>query len=156
NEEIMKKLASLSILLLLAACGGSHPGSTPAEPKTTVSVPTSASAAGDPNNVVAELNGEKITDSDLTESVASQMAQVQRQIYEIKRQGLDELIEQRLLEKEAKKRGITVDQLLKVEVTDKVGEIPDKEIEDFYIQNKDRLAGHTLEELKAPIRQQMF
>jgi protein-disulfide isomerase len=60
------------------------------------------------------------------------------------------------LEKEAKKRGITVDQLLKAEVTDKVGEIPDKEIEDFYIQNKDRLAGHTLEELKAPIRQQMF
>jgi len=99
---------------------------------------------------------DSVTEADLNTAVSSQLMRIQAQIYEIKKQGLDEIINNKLLTKEAKKRGVTVDQLMKTEVAEKVGNIPDQEITDFYNQNKARMGGRTLEEVKGPIKQQMF
>jgi len=148
----MKKIPILSAFLLLAAACSSG-GSTPC-PSSSSSAPSTA--LGDPKVVVAEIDGEKISDADLTLAVAGQLSRIQSEIYDIKKNGLDQIIEEKLLEKEAKKRGLSVDALMKAEVVDKVGDIPDQEIADFYNQNKSRVGNRTLEELKQPIKQQLF
>lgn len=146
----MKKLFLLSTLIMFSACSGGQGNPAPKAPQTV------APAASDPKAVVAEVDGEKITEAELDAAVSNQLMRIQSEVYEIKKQGLDDLINRKLAAKEAQKRGITVDQLMKTEVVEKVGQISDQEVTDFYNQNKERLGGRTLDEVKGPIKQQMF
>ncbi|HKX11851.1 MAG TPA: SurA N-terminal domain-containing protein, partial [bacterium] len=119
----MKKSLLLLSFVLLNACGGGQPAK-PASSPTLV--------ANDSKAVVAELDGEKITEDKLNEAIAGQLAQIQSQVYEIKKQGLDVIIDEKLVTKEAKKRGITVEELFKVEVLEKVGTVSDEEAQVFF------------------------
>jgi len=89
----------------------------------------------------AEVNGEAITAEDLERALGARLAQLQEQIYTLKRQELDGLIAQRLLAQEAAKRGISVAALLDAEVTSKVALITETEIEAVFQENKARLSG---------------
>ena len=142
----MKKFLLLFSLVLFNACGSGQPAK-PASSPTLVT--------GDSKAVVAELDGEKITEENLNDIIAGRLAQIQSQVYEVKKEGLDALIDERVLTKEAKKRGVTVDQLLQAEVLDKVGTISDEEVAIFFEDNKARLGGRSLEELKQPIKSQL-
>ena len=95
-------------------------------------------AAAEP---LAEVNGETITTEELNRALGARLSKLEEQIYNLKRQELDSLIAQRLLAQEAKKQGISVAALLDAEVTTKVGLVTEKEIEDFYQQNKARITG---------------
>lgn len=143
----MKKFLLLSSLVLLNACSGGQPAPAPASPTLVVT---------DSKAIVAEVDGEKITEETLNEVISGQLAQIQSQVYDIKKQGLDNLIDERLVAKEAKKRGITVDELFKVEVADKVGTINDEEVQIFYNDNKDKLGGRSFDELKQPIKGELL
>lgn len=90
---------------------------------------------------LAEVNGETITAEDLDRALGAKLAQLQEQLYTLKRQELEGLIAQRLLAQEAAKRGISVQALLEAEVTAKVELVTEKEIEAFYQENKARLRG---------------
>jgi protein-disulfide isomerase len=106
---------------------------------------------------LAEVNGEAITAKDLEDSLGARLAKLQEQIYELKRQELDGLIAQKLLGQETVKRNISVTALLDAEVTSKVGLVTEKEIEDFYQQNKARLPGDEQalrEKIRAFLQQQ--
>ncbi len=142
----MKKSLLLFSLVLLNACGGGQPAKPGSSPTLVVS---------DSKAVVAELDGEKITEENLNEAVAGQLIQIQSQVYEIKKQGLDAIIDERLVTKEAKKRGITVEELFKVEVLEKVGTVSDEEAQSFFDQNKDKLGGRSFEELKQVIKNEL-
>jgi len=61
------------------------------------------------------VDGQPIYDEDLAPSVEG-LQPLRNQEYEIKRKALDSLIEQKLLEKAAKKNGITTEKLLAQEV----------------------------------------
>ena len=111
--------------------------------------------AEDKQEVLATVEGHNITEADIAGSITAQMAQINNQIYRTKKQAIDALIADQLLNQEAKKRGITREQLLQQEVEAKVEPVSDAEVEQFYNANKARLAGKTLEELKAAIAQQL-
>lgn len=100
---------------------------------------------------VAEVNGEAITAKDLESAIGAKLAKLQEQIYNLKRQELDNLIAQKLLAQEAAKRGISVPALLDAEVTSKVGLVTEKEIQDFYEQHKGQLRGNK-DDLRPKIR----
>src|SRR5207248_2695948 len=68
----------------------------------------------------------------------------------MKRQKVEALIAERLVAKEAAKRGISVQTLLDAEVTSKVGLVTEQEIETFYQANKARLQGE-----EATVREQI-
>jgi protein-disulfide isomerase len=70
--------------------------------------------------VVAEVNGDKLTAADLEQQEASKLLQSRYAYYEIQRKALDELIDQHLLEIEARKQHLTVDQLMDREVNAKL------------------------------------
>jgi protein-disulfide isomerase len=95
--------------------------------------PANALAAAD---VLAEVDGIAISAEDIEKPLASQLSKLEEQIYTLKRQKLDALINDKLLEKEAAKRKLTVPQLIDAEVTSKVTLVTEQEIEKFYQDNK--------------------
>ena len=88
---------------------------------------------------VATVDGQPIYDSDLTPTIQGQLQPLRNQEYEIKRKALDNLIEQRLLEAAAKKKGVTTDKLIEQEVTSKVPDPSDAEVQGYYLGLKDRI-----------------
>jgi protein-disulfide isomerase len=104
----------------------------------TLACPLPAHAAGD---TLAEVDGVTITAEEVEKPLASQLSKLEEQIYNLKRQRLDALINERLLSKEAAKRNISVPALLDAEVTSKVGLVTEQEIENFYQANKGQIKG---------------
>jgi protein-disulfide isomerase len=71
--------------------------------------------------------------------VRGELVKFEAQIYEVRRNGVEELISEYLLEQVAKARGLTGDELLRQEVDSKVDQVTDKEVEDFYAANQARI-----------------
>jgi protein-disulfide isomerase len=102
------------------------------------SFPANVRAAGD---ALAEVDGVAITSEEVDKPLASQVSKLEEQIYNLKRQKLDALINDKVLEKEAAKRKLTVPQLIDAEVTSKVTLVTEQEIEKFYQDNKAQIKG---------------
>jgi protein-disulfide isomerase len=103
------------------------------------------------NTALAEVNGEVITVAELERAIGPSLAKLQEQIYALKKEKLESLIEERLLKSEAEERGLSVEALLKAEVEDKVGAISDEEVKAFYEANKTRIKGDEAS-FREPIR----
>ena len=92
-----------------------------------------------PRQPVATVDGQPIYDEDLAPSVEGQLQPLRNQEYEIKKKALDNLIEQKMLEAAAKKKGLTTEKLLDQEVNSKVPDPSDAQLEGFYVALKDRI-----------------
>ena len=79
--------------------------------------------------------------------------QIYEQMYALRKAALEELVAEQLIEQEAKKRGVTKEALLEQELTSKIPPVGDAEVEQFYNENRGRMGGKTLDDMKAPIRQ---
>lgn len=101
---------------------------------------------------VATVDGQAITDDDLAPYVQSQLRPLHDQEYQIKKKALDSLIGQKVLEAEAKKKGLTTEKLLEQEVDAKVPEPTDAEIGAVYAVQREQL-NKPLDEVKAQLQQ---
>jgi protein-disulfide isomerase len=117
---------------------------------------SSAAAAkagsGAKGDVVAEVNGQPITQEELEVSAAAQLRQLDQQRQTILEQALDRLVDQKLVELEASKRGSSTDDLMNAEVQSKIGTISDADVDSWYEQNKARI-NRPKEQVAAQIRQ---
>jgi protein-disulfide isomerase len=130
-------LVGLALTSLLSACadgGGAAVAGGPTGTPSTVASP--GEGLPDP---VAKVGDRTVTLEALEDKAAPAVAKATQDIYLARRAALDGLITDMLLEDEAKKRGITVEELLKVEVKDKVPPVTDADIEAFYAQNQARI-----------------
>lgn len=120
-----------------------------------------ADAAGS-GEVAAYLGGEPITMDEVTkqaepgmERIRQQEAAARRQqqqdLYNVKRAALDQIVQQKLLDKEAAARKVALPDLLKAEVADKAAAPTKEEINAFFEKNKARMAGKTLEQASPDI-----
>jgi len=90
-------------------------------------------AAGqEDQTVVAEVGGHKITAEELHQKEASNLLQAQYKYYLAERQALDQLVDKELLEIQAAKEGVTVDELLKRHVTVEVKEPTEDQLKFYY------------------------
>lgn len=105
----------------------------------TPAVAAQENPAGPARNPIAVVDGQQIYEQDLQPQIGSQLYSLQNQEYEIKKNALDRLMEQKLLEAEAKKHNKPVDALLQDEVNSKVADPTPGEVEAFYQGQKDRL-----------------
>ena len=112
----------LWILLLLAGLG----------------VPFTAHAADEP---LAVVDGVAITSEEVEKPIAPQLSKLEEQIYNLKRQRVEALINEKLLAKEATKRGVSVPALLDAEVTARVGLVTEQEIETVFQENRAQFKG---------------
>jgi predicted DsbA family dithiol-disulfide isomerase len=109
-----------------------------------------------PGAVVATAKGLAITEADLDAAVGSKLFSLETEAYNRKLKVLDDLIETRLEAQEAVARKISVDELVKTEVSDKTAPVSDADVNATYDRVKSRLpAGKTEAELKSLIAAQM-
>jgi protein-disulfide isomerase len=109
-----------------------------------------APPAGDAGKV-GTVGDRTITRAELEEHVRAKLIELDNQRYEALREGLDEMMADELIKQEAKARNTTPDALKKQEITDKVAEPTDAEIQKVYDDNKAQLGSQTLEQLKPRI-----
>src|SRR2546425_1606229 len=101
---------------------------------------------------LAVVGGQTIYDDDLVPCVQGQVFQLRLQEYEVKSKALENLVNQKLLEAEAKKKGIPTEKLLEQEVDAKVPEPTEAELQALYIVQKEQLR-KSFDELKAQLQQ---
>jgi len=89
-------------------------------------------------NVLAVVNGVKITKLDLSIETRTQVNLLQETVITARSQALNQLISKMLLETEAKRRGLTPAKLLDLEVKSKIGKPTEKEARVYYEENKTR------------------
>jgi thiol-disulfide isomerase/thioredoxin len=88
---------------------------------------------------------------DLEKHVKPKLIEIDNQRYEALSEGLDEMISEQLMEKEAKSRNVTTEQLVATEITAKIPDPSDAEIQKVYDANKAQLQGQTLDQVKPRI-----
>ena len=92
---------------------------------------------------LALVDGQAITIEEVEKPLGAQISKLEEQIYALKMQKLEGLIQARLLAREAAKRGLSVQALLDAEVNSKVSPVTDQEIEAHYQANKARYPGES-------------
>jgi len=117
--------------------------------------PASPLRANESQTPLAVLNGKSITENDLAAFDRGQITRMNNQIYLTRKQTLDAYLTEQVLMQEAKKRGITREQLIAQEITSKVPTPTDAEVEKWYNENKGRVGGKSLAEIKEQIVAQL-
>lgn len=111
-----------------------------------------------PSDVVAIVGTTSITLAQVDEKALEQpvsnfgSAKLSQALYEARRQAIDELVANALMDQEAKARGVDRAALVEKEIGDKVTPVTDTEIANFYQANQGRLQGASLDQVRAPIR----
>ena len=122
-------------MALVAACSAQGaPQSSPGEPLATVA-------------------GQPIYEQDLQAVVGPKLLQLHNQEYQVKSSALQDAIRQKLLEAEAKRRGISTDKLQE-EIDSKVAEPTNGEIEGYYLAIKNQF-NQPFEEAKPQIQKML-
>lgn len=167
-------LVSMIVLLICAAVGPaqtpptpqkSQSGTEPAQPSKTppdAAQPAKPAKEEDcgcegklPPNTAAIVNGVQISTKEIDDAIKDRVVEMQRQIVEARKRELDLQINTKLLEAEAKKRGITTAKLIELEITSKAVRPTDAEAQTFYDQNKSRIDG-TFNDVKAELIKYML
>jgi protein-disulfide isomerase len=125
-------VALACIWMSTVACGQ-------AQSPAAAQAPQPAAGGAAASEPVATVGGVAITRGDLEALVAPQVAKLEEQAHQLRRQQLDALIAERLLEAEAKRRSVSRDALEKAEVTDKVAALTQADIDAFVQANRARL-----------------
>ena len=105
------------------------------------------------SNILATVGEKSISEADIANQIKAQMMRLDNQVYSLKKKAIDTIINNHLMAEEAKNRGITRQQLIKQEVTDKIVAPTDAEVTAYYNKNKARLRGKKQEEVQDQIKQ---
>ncbi len=97
----------------------------------TLLVGGSTRTGGGTDPVVAEYNGKPVKASEAFTTVKTRLFDLEEEAYRTKETAINEFVEQRLLENEAKAKNLPVDQLLEKEAGGVVSSVEDKEIDSF-------------------------
>ena len=106
--------------------------------------------------MVGTVSGVNITLADVDKKAAGRLARVRDEEYEARKQALEELVADKLTEREAAARRMSTEALLKAEIDDKVPKPEKSEIETLYTLDKDRVGGRPLAEVAPQIERQLL
>jgi protein-disulfide isomerase len=87
---------------------------------------------------VALVGGAPITEAEVDRAAEGQLRELRMREFTLRSQALEELIAQKLLEKEAAARGVALPALVKAEVEDKAA-VSEAEVRALYQSNKDKM-----------------
>ncbi len=101
---------------------------------------------------LAVFDGQPIYESQLPPPDQAQLQRMLQQVFSVRRRALQGILNQKLLDAEAKKKGLSVDDLVKTEVDARVGNPTDDEVTVFY-QSRQSQITQPFDEVKEKIRQ---
>ncbi len=108
-----------------------------------------------PDQVVAEVGGRSITlaevDAKWQQFDAAERARVTQLLYQNRRNMLELLVGDALIEEAAKAASLSVEAYTDQEIARRAQAVSDADIQRFFDENKDRTQGRTLAELRGPI-----
>jgi protein-disulfide isomerase len=119
--------------------------------RTSASAGRQEAAPASGSSVVATIEGQTITMADLEASLGTSLTKLEQDLYNLKRDRLEAMIGEKLIEREAAARGVAVKDLLDAEVTKKITAVTDEEVNTFHEANKARLP--TAADIKGQIKQ---
>jgi protein-disulfide isomerase len=99
---------------------------------------------------IAVINGRKISKSDVDGPMASQIQSLEQKIYEMRSKSLEALINKLLLEEEAARKGVSLEELRRQVIAGI--KVEDKEVEDAYNNNLSRYGPPPISEIEAKER----
>ena len=140
----MKRISPLFIALLFVANVAAHGyGQQVTRPQEAAQKkePDCGCESKSAPDVLATVNDVPIGIKDVDGRIKDRLEALQRQVIEARTRELDLQINTRLLDAEAKRLGITSDELLAKEVISKLKEPTEAQARAFYDQNKGRLEG---------------
>src|SRR5688500_6373314 len=118
----------------------------PAPPAAVAGSGDVAARVGDRVITVAEV------DDAWRQAHPAAQAQAANALYDGRRQALDRLVADTLIEHAAKAKGVSAEQFAKDELGKRTSPVADADIDAFYQQNVSRMQGKRLDEMKEPIR----
>lgn len=109
--------------------------------KTEVKVPHAVAPRNESerDQVLAIVDGVSITSRDVEDSLKALISDVQKKVYDLRKNELDLIINDTLLAQESQKRKITTNGLLDAEVKPK--QVTEEQARAFFEQNKERVSG---------------
>lgn len=120
-----------------------------ASPLLLIGQNTISKNSGEP---IAAVEDQAIYEQDLLAVAGQQLYDLRDQEYKLKRDALDKIIRKKVVEAEAKKRGITTDELWKQEVDSKIPEPSDEEAKGYFLAAQNQ-ATLSFEALKPQVKQ---
>lgn len=112
--------------------------------------------AANPDQVVAEVAGRKVTlrevDAKWEEFDAAERARVTQLMYQNRRNMLDQVVGEILIEDAAKAAGMPVQTYVSQDAAKRALPVTDQEVAQFFEANKDRTQGRTFEQLSPQIK----
>jgi hypothetical protein len=117
--------------------------------------PASQASTGsrDPGIVAARVGDREITLKEVDEKAVQTNMKAFQELYNARRQALEELVAEALLDDEARSRGTTREELVAQEIESKIAPVTSEEVELFFNQNRARLGQQTLEQIGPQIRE---
>jgi protein-disulfide isomerase len=118
---------------------------------------SSAVSSGEGETAVARIGDETITLGELDQWIKDDLFDRQTsggspsKLFDLRRPALDQMVVTRVLELEAARRNIDVDEVIAAEVA-ALGEVSDEEVSQFYAEKIDQMGGQTLEQMGPRIR----
>jgi protein-disulfide isomerase len=140
----MHKRTTLLPVLAVAAAAGCAP---------TRAQEPGADGAG--ARTAAQIGGTRITLEEVDKRAAGTLARIEFERYEARRQALEDMVGERLLDEAARGRGMSRDALLKAEIDDKVSVPTDQDVKAAFDKHRAQLGGMTLEQLSDRIRRSL-
>ncbi len=137
-----------AVLLLVAQPSAAQTASRPSQ--------GSGGSGGGNKQVVANAGGQEITAEEVEAGLNIQAAQLEEQLYQLRRQRLDALVADRLITQEAARRALTVEVLLSAEVSAKVAPVSEQEVEAFYQANQAQMRGADPATIRPQIKSYLF
>jgi protein-disulfide isomerase len=125
-----------------------------AQIKRNVAEATPPFNEADRARVFATVNGQNITSAHVEESLRPLVFSVQEEVYRLRRQEVEQKVNDLLLAQEAQRRKVTTRALLDAEVTSKVPAVTEADARKFYDENRARIEGD-FAQLKGQIVQYM-
>ena len=116
----------------------------------------SQTMTANPDEVVAEVAGKRITLKDVDarweEFDAAERARVVQAMYQNRRNILEQMVGDTLIENAAKAAGQSVEAFIEQDSAKRLPAVDEAQIAQFYEQNKDRAQGRTLDQLRSEIK----
>lgn len=143
-----------SILFLTLGCQAPDTGS----PDAAATAPDVAAGDAEASTVVARIGDEVITMGALDQWIKDDLFARQSsggnpaKLFDMRSPALEELILERVLEAEAGRRNVTVDEVITAEIEAR-GEITDEEVSKFYAENSEQMGGQELDVIAPRIRE---
>ena len=131
------------LALVVAALGGSACADAQTAPPQAP-----APGTGDEHQVVATVGDRKFTLQEVETrwqaEDPAERARVSQLLYQHRRQSIDQLVGDFLVEGAAKKAGVSKEQFLRTELDKRRGAISDADIQKVYDENRDRVGASTV------------